>query len=402
MNLANFIFYILLFIGFFLPTNSNMYIPLPGVLLKVNELAFLLLPIVNLFCTSKNIRYKLDRKVFKYIILYLFIVFITEFLFKPIVFNQSFGDSFKAFRLGLPLYSSLLLLLFGIKADIRIVWKVLLYAIGCSVILSLLSLYISLPIYYNMEDEDILAVFQGRIMNSNAAFGIIGLYLLFTDKNKWYNRGKLVKYVSILSIIALLLAFNRTYLALLVLEFIYLSYKTFSLRTFYKILLYPLLFMGITFFAYNSFDAVQRQIDKRILSIVYSETTIAESTIEDNRDFIYEGIENRFKEGYWIIGLPYDVPIFEGYSARRGDYKASKTDVSFVNIILRYGALPFVFFIFLLLRLNKMKYVPFIILLVYVLASLNLDALFNHNSIFFLIILSFIYSMNIKNLKKVQ
>ncbi len=197
MNLANFIFYLLVFVGFFLPTNSKLYIPLPGVLLKVNELAFLLLPIVNLLCFSQNGKYRFDRKVFRYIILYLFLVFFIEFLFKPIVYNQSLGDSFKAFRIGLPLYSTLLLLVCGIRADIRIVWRGLLCAIGCSVILSVVSLFISIPIYYNVEGDDILAVAKGRVMNSNASFGIIGLYLLFTDRKYWYNSGKLVKYEGI-------------------------------------------------------------------------------------------------------------------------------------------------------------------------------------------------------------
>jgi hypothetical protein len=110
MNLANLIFYLLIIVGFFLPTNSNMYIPLPGILLKVNELAFLLLPLVNLFCSSTEEKIEIENRVLKYAVLYLVFVFITEFLFKPFVYHQSISDSFKAFRLGIPLYCSLLLL----------------------------------------------------------------------------------------------------------------------------------------------------------------------------------------------------------------------------------------------------------------------------------------------------
>src|SRR5699024_528130 len=124
-------------------------------------------------------------------------------------------------------------------------------------------------------------------------------------KDKWYNQGRLVKTVSILSVIALIITFNRTYLALLLLEFLYLTYKTFSRRTFAKILFYSIVFFGIAFYSYNNFDIVQRQIDNRILSIVFQETSLVESTINDNRDQIYEGIERRIDEGYWIIGLPY-------------------------------------------------------------------------------------------------
>jgi len=67
MKPFNLLFYLLLFIGFFLPTNSNMYIRLPGISLKVNELAFLLLPIVNLLCASKIKRFRVDKKIKKYI-----------------------------------------------------------------------------------------------------------------------------------------------------------------------------------------------------------------------------------------------------------------------------------------------------------------------------------------------
>jgi len=62
MKLFNYLFYVFLFVGFFLPTNSNFYIPLSGVLLKINELAFLLLPFINILCTSKSqVRFKVFR-----------------------------------------------------------------------------------------------------------------------------------------------------------------------------------------------------------------------------------------------------------------------------------------------------------------------------------------------------
>jgi hypothetical protein len=391
MSLANFIFYLLLFIGFFLPTNSNMYIPLPGILLKVNELSFLLLPIVNLFCNSNEERSEIENKVFKYAILYLVFVVITEFLFKPFVYYQSISASFKAFRLGIPLYSSLLLLSFGVKANIRTVWQVLLIAVGISVLLSVLSIFVNLPIYYNLDEEDVLSLFHGRIINANASFGIVGIYLLLADDNKWYNQGKLVKYVSILSIIGLVLTFNRTYLAIIVLEFIYLAFKTFSLKSFYKIILYPFLVFGLIFSSYNSFDNIKYQIDKRILSIVYDKTDLVESTIDNNRDAIYEGVQQRLEEGYWFIGLPYSTPILKHYIQRKEARSLTKTDISFVNILLRFGFIPLIFFLGFLLNVYKHKYVPGIILFCYVLASLNIDALFNQNSVFFLIIFIIIH-----------
>jgi hypothetical protein len=391
MSLANLLFYLLIIVGFFLPTNSNMYVPLPGILLKVNEVAFLLLPIVNLFCSSNEEKSVIENRVLKYAVLYLVFVFITEFLFKPFVYNQSIAESFKAFRLGIPLYSSLLLLSYGVKANIRTVWQVLLICIGISVILSIAAIFINLPIFYNVDEDTVVGAYRGRIGNANASFAIVGLYLLLGDDNKWYNQGKLVRSVSVLSVISLVLTFNRTYLAVLAIEFLFLAFKTFSLKTIFKTIKYALLIVVVIYYSYNSFDSIKHQIDKRILSIVYQETDLAEATIENNRDVIYEGIQQRLEEGYWFIGLPYNTPVVSYYTMEKESQALTKTDISFVNVLLRYGFIPLIFFLGFLFNVYKFNYVPAIILFCYLLASLNIDALFNHNSIFFLIIFIIIY-----------
>lgn len=279
----------------------------------------------------------------------------------------------------------------GIKADIKIVWKVLLYAIGTSILLSILSVFIDLPIYYNLEDDNILANFDGRLLNANASFGIIGLYLLFSDDDKWYNQGKLVKYVSVLSVIALIITFNRTYLTLLFLELVYLSYKNFSIMTFHKIIKYSGLLFILLLFSYTEFSTVQRQIDKRIFSIAFQETSVIKSAVSNNRDQIYKGITDRLKEGYWLVGLPYQTKIFSLIKSNEELYHASKTDLSFVNILLRFGIIPLIVFIIFLFRLQIIKSVPIIILFIYVLASLNTDSLFNQNSIFFLVLFIIVF-----------
>ena len=91
--LFNRLFYSMIFIGFFLPTNSEFYVPLPGVLLSINELALILLPIINLFCYSQNnVRIKNPRLKRNIILLILVVVF-TEVIVKSLVYGQSFGQS---------------------------------------------------------------------------------------------------------------------------------------------------------------------------------------------------------------------------------------------------------------------------------------------------------------------
>src|SRR5690606_30321427 len=142
----------------------------------------------------------------------------------------------------------------------------------------------------------------------------------------------------------------RTYLALLVLEFVYLSYTTLSRRTFVKTLLYPMLFFGLVFFTYKTFDTIQRQIDRRILTIVFQETSITESTIENNRDIIYEAVSERINEGHWVIGLPLERPIFikEG-RYNKAELKMTTTDTSFFTLLLRYGIVP-IFILFIIFK----------------------------------------------------
>lgn len=393
----NYIFYFLIFIGFFLPTNTSFIIPLPGVLLEIREAAFLILPIVNLFCYSKYRGIVVDGHLKQYIIWFLVLVFFTEFVVKNLAFNQSFADAFKTSRLALPLISSLALLLTGIRCNIHTLWTVLLCAIGCSVILSIINVFVTLPIRYGMEEGiDALSFSRGRIANANATFGIIGLYLIFKDKDKWYNIGLLVKIVSILSVLALLLTFNRTYLVILTLEFLFLAFTTFSRSSIYKIILIPIFFLLSFTIAYESSDVIRYQIDKRIFSIIFQETSLVESTVEGTRDFIYKGVIERISEGYWFIGLPYSVSIFE-YLKSNGNYLyASKTDISIVNILIRFGVFPFFFYLAILKRLYKKQRLPAIIFLSYFLASLNTDALMNQNSIFFLVLFCFIFTSNLR------
>ena len=373
-----------------MPSNSSFFITLPGVQLQVREFAFFLLPIVNLLCRSKNKVWIADRKLKSLIAWFLIIIIFTE-LFKHLYFDEGLGNVFKTIRIGLPLFSSLLLVYTGIRADIKKVWRTLLWAISVSSVLTLITPFVFLPIYPSIEGENILEAAKGRLMNSNASFGIIGVYLLYKDKNHWYNNGMLPKLTALLSIAVLILTFNRTYLALLVLAFLYLSFTEFSLRKAFKIISIPIVAIIIFLTVYNFSEVIQRQVDKRIFDIVLGTTLLKESVYENNREGIYDGIINRINEGYWAFGLPYTTEIFVLYKTDGTIYKASKTDVSIINVLLRYGLVPLIFFLLILLRTYRLDFeiVKFAILL-YSLGSLNIDSLLAHNSIMFLLILLFI------------
>lgn len=390
MKQFNFLFYIVLFLGFALPSNSSFFFRLPGISLQIRELAFLLLPILNILGKSTNSVTVGNIKLRRYILLFFILILITEF-FKAHYYFQGIGSFFKTLRIGLPLFSSFILVLSGIRVDIIKVWNTLLWAISISTILSIISLFIPLPIYPTIEDADYLASTGGRLTNANAPFGIIGIYLLYKDNDKWFNKGLLVKVTSILSVIALVLTFNRTYMGLAVLAVIYLTFSTFSFRNALKYLTIPIVFIVILFWSYNTFDIIQRQVDNRILSIVFGEKSLYESVYENNREVIFDGVILRIKEGYWLFGLPLNIPIFTWFRAL-GAFPMSTTDTTLVNVLLRYGIVPFILFLSILRRLiskNKSNFFLYT-MTIYFIASLNMDAMMRHNSILFLIIIFFI------------
>ena len=359
-----------------------------GIEFQVREIAFLLLPFLNLLCRSTN-RVKVAGKKLQYLILlFISIVVVTEVL-KHLYYGGGLGATFKTIRIGLPLFSCLVILFFGLRANVEKVWRTLLWAISASAVLTIITPFVYLPIYPVIEGENIIEATAGRFINSNASFGIIGVYLLYKDQDRWYNKGLLVKITAILSIIILILSFNRTYLALLALAFVYLSFSEFSFRRAIKYVSIPFLALGVFWSFYNYSNVVQRQVDKRIISVLAGQTELVESVYVDSRDIIYMGIAEKIKKGNWLIGLPYSEKIFYKYRPG-GIYGASKTDISFVNVLLRYGIIPLIILGLIFLRFNKGGSFGMFAFIFYLIASLNIDSLLAHNSVLFLTLILFV------------
>ena len=370
-----------------MPSNGDFYIAFPGVLLPVREFAFLLLPVVNLFCWS-NRGISIAGSKLKTLIAWFLIIILFNELFKHLYYDEGIGNAIKTIRMGLPLFSSLLLVYTGIRADIEKVWHTLLYAISVSAVLTLITPFVFLPIYPTVEGQNILEALYGRLVNSNNPFGFIGIYLLFKDKGRWYNQGWLPIITALLSIASLMLSFNRTYLALMVLAYVYLFFTEFSFRNIFKIVSLPIIAIGMFLAAYNYSEAIKNQVNLRIFDIVMGPTLLSESVYENNREVIFDGVSNRIFQGYWLFGLSYDTPVFSSYNGSNNEYSGvPSTDTSVVNILLRYGIIPLLFFLVIFYHLfSRSKPGVFIFSFsIYSLASLNTDAFFKDNSILFLL-----------------
>lgn len=394
------IFLLIILVCFSIPTNNNLFVPLPGVQLKISEFAMILLPLLNFLCKKKTNITSISSKSLIKIYLIIFIVLITEVVIKKIVFDVSVLDIFKGLRAGLTFFCFLFFIKDGLSFNIVKVWKVLCISVVISFFLSILIPFLGLEFLVYSEEDGALG-FSGRIANANASFGIIGIYLLFWDKDRWYNKGLLVKIAIWCSIIGLILTFNRTYLGLSVLFVLYSLWKTVSPKVFVKFIFLSVIFVLFVNFLYITFEPIRSQLDRRVLSLFETESSFSKVTLENDRVFIYEDISERIQDGYWVIGMPFNEPIFVRKAVRTYDVDTEMftTDVSFVNILLRYGLLPTLLFAALLYSLYKQYRLTMFstILLIFFVASFNIDTLFKHNSLFFLIVIFFLIHYDKKN-----
>lgn len=369
-----------------LPTNNSYYLPVGPLQLSLDEIAFISLPVLNLLSRKQGDLFKARGYIRIIVLLFLIASLSSDFIIKPLVYSQDISDGIKSFRIGLPLFSSLVLFYQGFRPSLINILNTLLSAIGVSVILSLLAILFPLPIFYSIGvDENILVITNGRVYNSNASFGVIGLFLLFKEGKSSFIFSKWHKVVLWLSIVAIVLTFNRTYLALLFAMLILLFFKDLFRGKLLKLLGQISVIAFSVVLLYSNVAIVRHQVDRRILSILKLESSVYQNMIKDNRDVIYNGIIMRVNEGYWIFGLPYEKGVFTKTTIT-GPKVMSITDTSFVNVLLRYGIAALILFICLLILLYKKDRGMRFVLILFVLASVNIDSLVSQNSIFFFIL----------------
>jgi hypothetical protein len=177
-------------------------------------------------------------------------------------------------------------------------------------------------------------------------------------------------------------------LALLLLEVIYLLWNNFNLKKSLKIIYYGIGILTIFFGAYLNNEIIRNQIDKRIFSIIKGEESLSENTIENNREVIFFGVKEKLESGYFVIGLPFKVPIFtwpSRYSSEE-ERDMSVTDTTVVTILLRYGIIPLILAWIIFRQIYFLSNNIFFktTLILFLIASINVDTLLRLNSILFL------------------
>ncbi len=396
-----YIFNALLFLIFFLPVWDLATFKAGPVITNLREMCLLLLPIVYFFYPRGKNSLSMQTK---YWILLFFIILVATELIKKVYYGLGPMDAVKNFRITLPVLSGLLICLQGKKIDPKFCIKTVMVALIISYILTPLLVIIGIqPSTFSLEGRsmEVGLMDDGRFSNNNFEFSLIGIALLFyIPKVQTWQRGfkKLILFAAILSVLILILSFNRTVLAAGALLGIILLATNLEVRILKYILITVIITGAIGGYFYTSNPIIQRQVDQRILVVFEEENALAESVYYNNRDVLYETYINKLKD-YWMLGMPGGEPVinFE-------NMVSSKSDISLYNIWIRYGLLSIIVFTVILILIyvdqrKKVKWLPenslsrqiakavVIAYPFYVLISLNIDALVAHNAILFLLLL---------------
>lgn len=402
-------FYFIFFISFYSPVNSASFFGFSSVLISSSEIAFVLLPLINL-SIKKNKLTDVNIKYVKEIgIAFICYVVAIEFI-KEIMIEGSIGDFFKSLRLSLPLLSAITILITGLRVDIKKFWFILLITIFVSNLLSIFAFLFEITRF--LPPEESYTRF-GRMFNSNSGFGLIALYLIFESKKVWYNKGWFVFVVVITSFVGLLLSGNRTMIIVAILLSLFIGINKYSVKTVLRSSFFLLLAVYAFYLLYSNNQYIERQMNRRVLPLISGDVSVLEDAYFGSREIILEDTKKKLENGSWMVGLPYSKEIFEygnDIYQKSGRGKMKMTDTSLINILLRYGVLAlllFLLFFFFLYRGNYLKenksYIFLYTFPFYFLAAFNIDELVQHNSILFIIIsLYLVKSESFKRVEKID
>ena len=269
--------------------------------------------------------------------------------------------------------------------------------------------------------ENVSAAVQGgRIVNQNWQFGIIGLFLLLDPLKRAFCKTVfdrwLVFTVALLSLVQMIVGFNRTFLAVAILELflvqIYIARAKFSviLKSILAVCIAIVAMIG----AYHLSDDIQRQIDTRILVFVDNFQDAFWETLDSRTSRMSRGAQLEASLDHlktkWLFGLKPGEPILSEW-LEKGWYDADQVDAAILSLWLRYGLLPMMLFtLFWLSQIADMRregadsrrdgywrnYAKgtAVIFAIYVLASVNTSSITSHNAVLFSVLFSFLWREN--------
>lgn len=393
------LFYLILFILFVIPEKTFININLFGFAnLYFLHAASIVLPPVYFLSSSKH----LYAPAYLRNIIILFMAYFTiSSIIKGSFVSGSLLHPMHDYRLAAVFFAAMFIILSGTYINTNTWFKIFIIAIFISYIISLLLFLFDINIPFQNkwhEDDSGYSAFRGgRLINGNKDFSVFGLYFLFTKhKLKDLISRKNIIFITIVSITSIIIAvlnFDRTLLVLLIIELfiLILFYRSISWKGIISaIAIIIFIIVPLVTHLYKNDDAVSKQIDNRILSIVGSyqkSDAVADAMTKTGREYmILSSIDTFFRHPIW--GTNQNEPLF--YRVNDGS-SSWVTDITFVNILARHGIIGFIIFsiIFIILfreirkrhirMLGVKKYICSLLMFIipmFFIYSLNHDAIY--------------------------
>jgi hypothetical protein len=412
------LFNILLFLSIFLSNPMLSAVGVGGVVTNVREIGLILMPIVYAFYPSKNI-YLFDKRCRITVVFLLIAIFCSE-LFKILAYNSSISGAMRSLRVSLALTTSLFLIIQGVKLDPKLLTRTVLYSLLVSFLLTIVLDVLGFgPQNIAAGDRELaISASAGRYVNQNASIGLIGVLFLINRKafSEVFGENKKVAYITlVLSVIMLIISFNRTLLLGLAIILAVNTVTNFTLKKVFKVFCYLAILFLSCMALYNNNPAVKAQVDRRILVAFegndknVNADAIKKDVYEGNRDFLYRQFFEKLIE-YPYFGVPSEVGLAK---IEDREESVNTTDISLMTVTLKYGWLSGFLFLVLVFKISRslkrayinnnkiynFLYLPFVVGFV---CSFNLDLFVRHNFIlvFILLLMCFIYENRVVYLIK--
>lgn len=400
-----YLFNLLLFLVFVLPIWDIATFKVGSIITNMREVCLVFLPVVYFFYPRRKDSLSIETK---YWVVTFFVIIAATAIIKKVLYGLAPFDAVKNFRVTLPVLSGLLIVLQGRKIDPRFCIKTILVAIVISYLLTPLMVAIGVqPSTFMVGGRELQVEYlrNGRFANKNFEFSLLGIALLFyvpqvQTFQDWFKR--LIMAASILSILMLILSFNRTMMAAGALLGLVLLLNNLRPKTLGYIALTTIVAGSIAGYFYMTRPRIQRQVDQRILIVFQQEGGLAQSVYYGNRDRLYDTFLDKL-DHYWVLGLPGGVSLINNENTN-----SAKSDISLYNIWIRHGLVALIAFIIVLALIyadqkQKLEWLPdgslshqvakavIITFPLYVLVSFNIDALVAHNAILFILLFANFY-----------
>jgi hypothetical protein len=395
------------------PLKYLFSIPLGGFYLNIQEIGFLFFT-YGYYKSGPDLSTGVGRGIVRLSWVVLGVICCSEF-FKMLQFSGGLREVIRVNRILEPGLFSLFILGLGARPGARFVVPYAFLAILISASLSVgFGLVGIRPVNpFVAQDPTIFSTAEntapmGRFGGAASSLGIFFLLLLyfigsmrrsFKLQFKWQL---VIILASICAIGVMAGSFNRTMMIGSFLSVVVVSCFHFRFKSAILGAIGVLAFLGFGWALIQNDSEVERQFRQRILVITQGQDAVLENVYYGGRAEIFEQVGQRIKE-YPAMGLPYGVPAFmlqRDFAVQYLFY----TDISVVNVFLRYGliATALVVLIYLLLIFrsyqNRKLFPPgelyalnlslFYSLIIYSLVSLNFDIFLKHPAGLFLVLVN--------------